>query len=203
MGRPLLTKIVVAALVVSAALFAVGAALEHHAEKHEKQPASGPASATTEGQHAETPAEHAGESGKGEEGSSERSGGAAPSGGEPSGHRETPAERRGEKSSEEIFGVNPDALPLVITAVAMSLLLAAGLWWRGEATMLLALIGLVGLGAAVFDVREAVHQADHSREGIMAIAILVALLHLLVAGCAAVLALRWRAQPAPAQSAAS
>jgi hypothetical protein len=203
MGRPLLTKIVVAALVVSAALFAVGAALEHDAENHEGQPASGTAGTTTEGRHAETPAEHAGESGKGTEGSAERSGGAAPSEGEPSGHSETAAERRAEKSSEKIFGVNPDALPLVITAVAMSLLLAAGLWWRGEATMLLALIGLVGLGAAVFDVREAVHQADHSREGIMAIAILVALLHLLVAGCAAVLALRWRAQPAPAQSAAS
>jgi lysylphosphatidylglycerol synthetase-like protein (DUF2156 family) len=203
MGRPLLTKIVIVALVVSAALFALGAALEHHAESNEEQPVSGTASAPTEGQHAETPAEHAGESAGGAEKSSENPGGSASSNGERSGHTETAAERRSEKSSEEIFGVNPDALPLVIAAVAVSLLLAGGLWWRGEVTMLLALIVLVGLGAAVFDVREAVHQADHSREGIMVVATLVALLHLAVAGCAAALALGWGREPAPRESAAT
>ena len=193
MGRPLLTKIIVAALVASAALFAVGAALEHHAERNEAAPSSSAAGPAAEGSRTETPGEHAGEGAEGSSGEQ----GEAPGGAEGSGHRETTAERRSETNSEQIFGVNPDALPLVVAAVAVSLLLAAGLWLRGELTVLLAPILLVGLGAAVFDVREAVHQADHSREGIMAIAILVALLHLVAAGCAGAILSRRRISPGP------
>jgi hypothetical protein len=177
--RPLLLKIAVAALVASAALFALGAALEHHAESNEK---NAPAAHATAGgrEHGE---------GSGETGSESREGSteAAPAGSSERRHHETAAERRSERSSERIFGVNPDALPLVIAAVAISLLLAAALWLGGAVPALLGVIFLVGLGAAAFDVREAVHQADHSRPGIMAVAIVVALLHLLAAAAAAAL----------------
>jgi hypothetical protein len=179
---------VVVALVASAALFALGAALEHHAEGTEASPPSSSASPPARGQHVEGSGKTgsgAGETGESREGGSEAPGGAS---GE-IGHRETPSEQRSEESSERIVGVNPDAPPLVIAAVAVSVLLAAALWFRRAAPALLGVIFVVGLGAAVFDVREAAHQADHSRPGIMAIAIVVALLHLAASGCAAALAL--------------
>jgi altronate dehydratase len=44
------------------------------------------------------------------------------------------------------------------------------------------------------------HQADHSRPGIMAIAIAVALLHLVASGCAALLAAGGRGESVGAPS---
>jgi len=163
---------VVFALLASATLFAIGAAIERHHERTERQAAHTDGSAAG---GAERGGEHAGETqtlANGERGT----------------HQETKPERQGEQHNERIFGVNPDAAPLVVGAVLVSLLLAVAVWIRPSALVVLAAVVALGVGAAVFDIREAVHQADVSRTDVMVIAIFVAALHVLAAGCAGLMA---------------
>ena len=191
--RSLLIKIAVISLATSAVLFAVGSALERHAEKSEKRGSEVTATAA----RGSGEAHHSGETGPR---SGERGGEASSAAPRETHHAETASERSSETRSERIFGVNPDALPLVAAAVGISLLLAAALWFRGSSVVLLGVVAVAGVVAAVFDVREAVHQADHSRPGIMAIAIAVALLHLVASGCAVLLAAGGRGESVGAPS---
>jgi hypothetical protein len=177
---------VVFALLASATLFAIGAAVERHHERTERhaEPTASQPSAGSEGAAAQT--EASGE--RRREAGGEHAGEAPAATREPGKHQETTAERQSEKQSERIFGVNPDAIPLVVGAVLVSLLLAAAVWIRPSVLVVLAAVVALGVGAAVFDIREAVHQADVSRTDVMVIAIFVAALHVLAAGCAGLLA---------------
>jgi hypothetical protein len=202
-------------LVVSAALFAIGVAIERNDTNKEHARAaraglagqvllladadqgkgehiggpsrsphkhgSGPAGRQrTKKRATETPAEHSHESG-GKSGHE--------SGGE-SGH-ESAAQLAREHGSERIFGINTESTGFVAAAVAVSLLLAIALWLRPGLVIALAIVAF-GLAAAVFDVREVLHQIDESHTNLIVIAALVAFLHLVCAGAAVALAQRRR-----------
>jgi hypothetical protein len=146
-------------LLSAAALFAIGAAVERH-------------------QHTElAPAPH--------ETSAE--GGPSESGGE--GHPgETPAAAGSstESSSEKLLGIDPEAPWVVVTGVALSIALAIGVWVLRRRLVLVLTIAF-GLVLATLDVRELVHQVHQSRTSLIAVASILAALHLLVAATAALL----------------
>ena len=180
-------------IVVSAGLFAVGAAIERNksGESGHKEAQSAQSSASESGSETHT--------GGGGESSYEGGGGAAHS--ESSGKAsstETAGETHSE-SSEKIFGINPESTGLVIAAIVAAVLLAVAVWFSPFSVVLLALIAF-GLVFAVFDVRELVHQVNESRAGLVVIASVLALIHLAVAAIAAVL---WRSPAARRRVAAS
>ena len=89
-----------------------------------------------------------------------------------------------------ILGVDPESVPLAVAAVAGSLLLAVLLWFRPSWRWLL-IVTVIGMALfAVLDVREVAHQLDESRNGLAALAILVALAHTMAAVVAATLLVR-------------
>jgi hypothetical protein len=108
--------------------------------------------------------------------------GTSESAGEGSGAESHPAST--ENSGETILGINPDAPWLVAVVVAITVLLAAAIWVRREGWLLLAVV-FFGLGAAVFDLRELVHQVDVGRASLIALASMLAAVHLGVSGLAA------------------
>lgn len=203
-GRTL--RIVLTVLLLSsAALFAVGVAIERHDIKRERAgervAAAGSPKAT-----ASSTAPSVERTGSGSAKHSPESGGASAtkqssegSGGESAAKHaaegasggsavrsstgsggESAAHRRaeGSGSSERVFGINTESTALVLAAVAVSVLLAIALWVAPGVTLLLfAVLGL-GIVSAVFDVREAVHQSTEGRGTVEAIAIVVAALHL-------------------------
>jgi hypothetical protein len=146
-------------IVLSAGLFAVGAAIERNKSGengHNEAKAAEPSPAESGG---ETNSESGGET-------------HAKSGGET--HSE---------SSEDIFGINPESTGLVIAAVVAAVLLAAAVWLSALPLLLLSVMAF-GLVFAVFDVREVVHQVNESREGLVAIAAVLAVIHLSVSALA-------------------
>jgi hypothetical protein len=151
----------VIAILVSAALFAIGSAIERNqGDEHPGEArAAAPAASETEG------------------GAHSESGESAETGGET--HSE---------SSEEIFGINPESTGLVITAIVAAVLLALAVWLLPLPIVLLAVIGF-GVVFAVLDVREVVHQVNESREGLVIVAAVLALIHALVAALALIV---WR-----------
>jgi hypothetical protein len=160
--------------VISAAAFVIGVSAERSAEKNNETHQSEVPTVTT----GESTGEH---NENGEEG-----------GGESAGHREatveTPVAQEGASegtethndNSEKIFGINPESKGLAAAAVAVSLLLAAAVWAWGTPAILVVTV-VLGLLFAALDVREAFHQADASRSGLVALALLIAVLHLGVA----------------------
>ena len=143
-------KLVSILLVVSAASFAVGVAIERSQHRE----------TTTE-----TAAAHSAESTTGEAATATEQPAAVAG-------VVAPAE-----SAETLLGVSTESTGLVALAVIVSLLLAALLWLRGALPALVAAAGLVGLAFAAFDVREAIHQSDLSNRGLLAIALVVLALH--------------------------
>jgi len=95
-----------------------------------------------------------------------------------------------DEASEDILGINPESNGAIALAVAASLLLALAVWRRGTPVVLVLAVAF-GLLFAAFDVREALHQADESRDGLVALVMLIAGLHAGVA-IAAGLALKDR-----------
>jgi hypothetical protein len=195
-------------LVVSAIGFAAGVAAERSAEEggEESHQAPIPAAvvAATNATHAAESATGAGtgrEEGGGEEGSdarkaAERAGAATEAAGETGeaaeSHAETDEEAEAHHAAREtILGIDPESTGLVVATVALSLLLAGGIWRRGTPALFAGAVAF-GLLFAAFDVREAFHQADESRGGLVALALLLAVLHTGVA-IAAGAALRYRA----------
>lgn len=131
--------------VVSAALFAVGTTVEHQRkDTHDEQALSS--------------SESAGESSHGDE-SGEGAGEASESAAGEEVHNE---------NSEEIAGIDPESWPLVGLAIAISLALAAGVYWRQGRWFVVAL-GF-GILFAAADARELVHQLDESETTVAAIA---------------------------------
>ena len=92
---------------------------------------------------------------------------------------------------------DPDAPWLVAVVVAITALLAAAIWVRDERWLLFVVV-LFGLAAAVFDVRELVHQVDVGRASLIALAAVLAVVHLGVSGLAAATVRRERAVVATA-----
>jgi hypothetical protein len=194
-------------LVFSAIGLAAGVAAERSAEGGEEShqdPNPTAVVAATNATHAAESATGAGtgrEEGGGEEGSyareaAERAGAATEAARETGeaaeSHAETDEEAEAHHAAREtILGIDPESTGLVVAAVALSLLLAGGIWRRGTPALFAGAVAF-GLLFAAFDVREAFHQADESRGGLVALALLLAVLHTGVA-IAAGAALRYRA----------
>jgi hypothetical protein len=105
------------------------------------------------------------------------------------------------EASEKLLGVNPESTGLLVVAVVVSLLLAAGVWWLGASPLVLGVVALAMAAFAALDIREVVHQADESRTGLMLLAALVALLHLAAAALGARAAVTARGTQPPPTSA--
>jgi Flp pilus assembly protein TadB len=89
--------------------------------------------------------------------------------------------------SETLFGVNTEADWVIAVTVGVSLILAAGVL-VSPTIVVFAVVGLVALAAGAFDIREAMHQANESRQTVLALAIAAATLHFGVAAIAFVAA---------------
>jgi hypothetical protein len=89
-------------------------------------------------------------------------------------------------ASETVLGINPESVPLIAAALVASLVLAVGIWlyWR-RAVILWVAAGAMFAFAAL-DVIEVVHQLAVQHPALVAVAAVVAILHLL----AAILAIR-------------
>lgn len=90
---------------------------------------------------------------------------------------ENPATHSTEVSSETLLGVNPEAPALVALAVLMSLGFA-GLILTVRSRRVAVVIAVTMLVFTALDIREVVHQVNESRTGLGLLAALVALLHL-------------------------
>jgi hypothetical protein len=105
----------------------------------------------------------------------------------------------GETHSDEdeaLFGIELESTPFLVLAVIAGLALAGLTATRlGQLPAFLLAVALIALAWAALDVREFLHQLDESREGIAIVAALVALLHLAAVAVAGRLA-RQRSSPA-------
>jgi hypothetical protein len=159
-----LKLLLVCTLIASTALFAIGVAIERsHSET--TGVSGGEVSHTGE-------AGSGGETGGSTEGGSGAEGSAAP-------QTATTAETSG---PDAVFlGINLESWTLVGVAVVLSLGLALAIWFRPLRPVLL-VTAVFALVFAVFDVAEVSHQVSASKTGLVAIATVVALLHLSTAG---------------------
>jgi hypothetical protein len=156
----------VALLVASTALFAVGVIAERSSSDTHTEPAAAHA-AETGGESSEPAGAH------GEGGASE-----ATASGE-AGHVESGTEHA---ETERLLGVDVESTPLVVLAVLAGLALAALAVSRfGLARGFLLTVVVISLAWAALDIREVVHQLDESRTGVAVVALAVAALHLAVA----------------------
>jgi hypothetical protein len=137
----------VALLVASTALFAVGVSAERSARDTHVEPASAQApeaGAEPESAHDETgEAEDAGEAGEAGEA-----------------HSETAAAGDAHSEGERVLGVDLESTPLLVLAVLAGLALAALTATRlGRLRGFLLAVAVIALGRAVLDVREVVHSS--------------------------------------------
>ena len=88
--------------------------------------------------------------------------------------------------SERLFGFDPEAPWVIATGVAASLLLALAVWTLKRRAALVVAIAF-GLALAALDLRELVHQLSESRASLVALSVVLAVLHLLVAAVAGML----------------
>jgi hypothetical protein len=89
-----------------------------------------------------------------------------------------PATAVEKKHSEKIAGIDPESWPLVALAIALSVIVAAGVYWRRGRWLLAA--GAFGILFAAADTRELIHQINESRTTVAVIAGVLIALHLLV-----------------------
>jgi hypothetical protein len=170
----------VALLVASTALFAVGVIAERSGRDTHSEPAAAHA-AETGGERGEPAGAHD------EGGASE-----ATASGE-AGHVESGS---GDAEGERLFGVDVESTPLVVLAVLAGLALAALAASRIALLRgFLLTVVVIGLAWAALDIREVVHQLDESRTGVAVVAMAVAALHLAVAAISGRLATQAPATP--------
>jgi hypothetical protein len=151
----------VALLVASTALFAVGVIAER----------------SDAGERTEPPTVHTQEGG---ESVDEPEGAHSDEGGTRAVHAET---------DETLLGIDVESTPLVVLAVLVGLALAALAATRfGEHAGVLSAIAVIALVWAALDFREVLHQADESRTGLALVAAAVVVLHLVSAAVAGRLA---------------
>lgn len=179
MGQNRLLLLVALLLAGSSVLFALGTAIEHSQR------------ATHHDEAALSLAQSGGET----SGEKKANGEAAAAG--KATHKESSAFAAAiETHSEKVAGIDPESWPLVGLAIAVSLLLAAGVYWRRGRWVVAAVA--FGLVFAAADTRELVHQVQESRTTVAVIAGALIALHVLAAVAAAA-ALRGRtAAGAPA-----
>ena len=162
-------------LVASALLFAVGIVIERATgstgTEHVEAPSPPGQSAAP---HVEGSSE-AGEAGgeAGESRAPEASEAGAGEAGESAGHSES-------GSSEAILGIDPEAPPLVVLAIILSLVAAFLVYWDGRRTVVTGAV-VVAVGFAALDLLEVTHQAREGSALVAAIAIMVAIGHMLAA----------------------
>jgi hypothetical protein len=159
-------KLLVALILVATAAFAVGVAIERseggeEGAETEQEQAGEPAVSDEAAESAET-AEQS--EAQGEE-----------------------ADGSGDEGGEEILGIDPESIPVVLVGVAVSLALAAAVWLR-SARGVAAVVVLAMLAFAALDVRELAHQIDEENAGLAVTAGLVACLHLAAATLAVIVA---------------
>lgn len=153
----------VALLVASTALFAVGVIAERSSSDTQTEPA----------------AAHAAETGSESEGAHNESGESEATTSGEAGHAESGPE---DAESERLLGVDVESTPLVVLAVLAGLALAALAASRiGVRRRFLLAVVVIGLAWAALDIREVVHQLDESRTWVAVVAMAVAALHLTVA----------------------
>lgn len=95
------------------------------------------------------------------------------------------------ETGERVLGVNLESTPLVVAAVAVTVVLAAATWRRDRRLVLL-VTAVFAAGFAVLDVAEFSHQIRRSAITIAVIAAVIAILH----AAAALLAEQRRTTPA-------
>jgi hypothetical protein len=88
------------------------------------------------------------------------------------------------EAGAHILGIDTESVGLSVVAVVLSLLLAAAVWIR-PVTAVLACVTVFGLVFAAGDGRELAHQLGDANDGLAAVAALLLVLHLVVAGLAA------------------
>jgi hypothetical protein len=164
----------VAVLVASTAVFAVGVIAERsQADRHAE-----PAGAQTR---------HSGES------AAEPAGAHREGGGETAGAHEPQTGTADEHAGEKLLGVDIESTPMIVLAVLAGLGLAAlAATQAGRLPATLLVLALIAAGWGALDVREVVHQLDESRTAIAIVAIVAAGLHLTAAALAGLLAMRAR-----------
>lgn len=180
-------------LVATAALFAVGTTIERsqrsHTESAETKSAEAPtetattsSSETGTGTSSEANGEaDAEQSENGETTTSPSSEADSGAGEAASGATETAASSEAHaESSERLFGVDPESVPAMIAAIAVSLGLAAAVWWRRERAWLWLTLAF-GAVFAAGDIREVIHQLGESRNTVATIAAILIAAHLAVA----------------------
>jgi hypothetical protein len=170
----------VALLVASTALFAVGVIAERSSTDTHTEPAAA---------HA---AEAGGERGEPAGAHNEGRASEATASGD-AGHVESATEHA---EGERLLGVDVESTPLVVLAVLAGLALAALAASRiGLLRGFLLTVVVIGLALRALDIREVVHQLDESRTGVAVIAIAVAALHLAAAAISGRLATQPPATP--------
>jgi hypothetical protein len=99
------------------------------------------------------------------------------------GHAAAPAAEAGQK----LLGVDTESVGAIVAGVAISLALAAAVWFRRERwwLWLTVVFGVVFAGG---DVRELTHQVSESRTGVAVIAAVLVAAHLTIAALAGLLA---------------
>lgn len=154
-----------ALLVVSAALFATGALIEHNSGKTGERPGQAAQQREQDG-----PGE--GSEGRAADGHDEQT--------EQNGQTGSGVpEDAGQADQERLLGL-PAESPLTVGGAVIVALLLAGAAWRRPIPVVIAATGLFAAAAAVFDIAETAHQINEGRGGIAALAALVAVLHLAI-----------------------
>ncbi len=158
-------------LVASAALFAIGTTIERsqrsqHRESSATKTAEIPSETTTSSSETTTTS------------SSETNGGADE---KAAGVAETPvAAETHVEASEKLFGIDTESVSAMIAAIAVSLGLAAAVWWRRERLWLWLTLAF-GVVFAAGDIREVIHQLNESRNTVATIVAILIAAHLAVA----------------------
>lgn len=181
-------------LIVSAAVFTAGAIAER-ATTTEARAENSPAAVA--GPQPTVSPSGTGEHDTGEPGTPPPSAAASESGHGSADHGDSSGGTSHEARAETLLGINPEATPLIVIAVVLSLALAAAVIAVGS-PLLLPLVALIMLTFAALDIRELTHQLHESRPGLTALAATVALLHLVAAATALI---AWRAPTRPASPA--
>lgn len=159
-GRALIALL----LVVTAALFAIGTAIER-SDRHSEEGSATPAAASNEGGEADEGDE------AGEEGEASHEG------------AETPHSASSEES-ETVLGIDTESTPVIVAGVAASALLAVAVLLVRSRAVLVVVAGFTLLFAAG-DLRELLHQLDESRTSVAVIAAILLVLHLATCALAA------------------
>lgn len=88
---------------------------------------------------------------------------------------------------ESVLGIDTESSAAVAFAVIVSLVLAAGMWFRPVRAVALAAVVFAAL-FTVFDIAEVLHQLDENRTGYAVLAAVIAAGHVLAAGASTVVA---------------